>query len=210
MTSARARGFLLTIAFVAGCGSPTPAMSPDASGAAGTSGGAAGATAGTSGSAGATAGTSGAAGATAGSSGAAGATDAGAGDGPSTTDAPAEAAATCAADAGTSTFVAGQTYGEYAVVSVALMGAPCGAYTFTVSDPMGTQVELRRAGSTTVVAAADYLWRTTVSATDATMYATFHFAGYFDVVVRKAGSGTENLYDLMLAIFDGTKVLVVP
>ena len=90
------------------------------------------------------------------------------------------------------------------------MGAPCGAYTFTVSDPMATEVELRHAGSTDVVATADYLWRTTVSATDSTMYATFHFAGYFDVVVRKAGSGTENLYDLMLAIFDGTKVLVVP
>jgi hypothetical protein len=194
------------MALVGGCGSATPAATPDASGAAGANAGANGGA----GMGGASAGAGGTAGATAGSGGAGGVMDAGTADAPSSMDAPAEMAATCPADAGTSTFLAGETYGEYAVESISLMGAPCGSYTFTVSDPMGTAVALRRVGSPTVVAQADYLWRTTVSATDSTMYATFHFAGHFDVVVRKAGSGTENLYDLMLAIFDGTKVLVVP
>jgi hypothetical protein len=112
---------------------------------------------------------------------------------------------------GAATFVAGETYGEYAVVSIDLAaGAPCGAYTLTVPNPEGDDVEMRRAGAATVIAYAAYDWRTTISATDATMYATLHFAGYFDVAIRKSGSGTINLYDLPLAICDGSKILVVP
>jgi hypothetical protein len=210
------------IAFFCGCGSATKAT-PDASGAAGASAGtnggggsgAGGASAGaggaSAGAGGASAGSGGAAtvsagagGASAGGGGAAGVTDGGA------ADAPSEAGGGCSADAGASALVAGEAYGEYVLESVSLMGAPCGGYTFTVPDPKGDDVELRRVGSPTVIAHGSYDWRMTISATDSTMYATIHFAGYFDLVVGKAGSGTENLYDLMLAIFDGTKVLVVP
>jgi hypothetical protein len=217
MTSTRA-GWVVALATVlAGCGSATPSTTPDASGgggaSAGASGGGGGGSGGAAGGGGASgSGAGGSAGATAGSGGApggGGSTDAGASDAPPTpSDAPAEAAA--CTDAGASTLVAGQTYGEYVLESVSIMGAPCGAYTFTVPSPTGDDVELRRTGSTAVIAHAMYDWRMTISATDSTMYATIHFAGYFDLVVRKAGTGTENLYDLMLAIFDGTKVLVVP
>jgi pilus assembly protein FimV len=212
---------VLMISLAFGCGGATPAGS---SGAAGTSGGA-----GTSGAAGSTgaAGTSGAAGSTgsagtsgaAGSTGSAGSADAAAGtdgatgdaaDATSTGDVASDAQA-CTIDAGASpTLVASETYGEYVLESVTLAGAPCGAYTLTVQAPKADDVELRRAGSNAVLAHASYDWLMTVSATDATKFATFHFAGYFDLVVRKAGSGTENLYDLNLEIFDGTKLLVVP
>jgi hypothetical protein len=205
----------LSLSLCVGCGSATPASPAGTTGGAGTTG-AAGTTgsAGTTGAAGTTgsAGTTGAAGTTgsAGSSDAAAAgSDGAAGSGDAATEVATDAQS-CSVDAGAaSTLVAGEAYGEYVLESVSLAGAPCGTYTFTVQSPQANDVELRRAGSSAVVAHASYDWLMTVSATDPTKYATFHFAGYFDLVVRKLGSGTINLYDLDLAIFDGTKTLVV-
>jgi hypothetical protein len=86
-------------------------------------------------------------------------------------------------------------------------GAPNGAYTFHVTSPTAGSVELRRDG--TQVATLAYNWQTTVSATDPGRFHTFGFAGYFDVTIRKAGSGTINLYGMDQSIFSGMHVLTV-
>jgi hypothetical protein len=111
------------------------------------------------------------------------------------------------ADGGTIPITAGGTYTPYAVESIVLGGAPSGAYTFHVTSPTAGSVELRRDGApvTTLV----YNWQTTVSATDPGMFHSFNFAGYFNITVRKAGSGTINLYAMDQSIFSGMHVLTV-
>jgi hypothetical protein len=218
------KGLLVGVVLV-GCGS---ASAPNPNGGAGNTGsagstGTAGstATAGSTGTAGstATAGSTGTAGstATAGSTGTAGSTasDGGATDAAATTDATtttdaAAEAVTCHDELGNAEKIeAGKTYGEYAVETITLLGAPCGVYTFSVASPTAGHVDMKKSGDTTVVG-ADYGWQTTVSATDSAQFYKFHFAGYVDLTGRKAGSGTINLYDLDMSIFDGARVLVVP
>ena len=111
------------------------------------------------------------------------------------------------ADGGTIPITAGGTYAPYVVESIAMTGAPNGAYTFHVTSPTAGSVELRRDGSP--VTTLSYVWQTTVSATDSNMFYTFQFAGYFSITIRKAGTGTMNLYAMDQSIFDGAHVLTV-
>ena len=59
------------------------------------------------------------------------------------------------------------------------------------------------------VDASTYDWTTTVSATNSNMFYTFSFAGHFNITIRKAGTGTINLYAMDQSIFDGAHVLTV-
>jgi hypothetical protein len=197
---------VLVVAALLGCGGVAQKGDGGPTGSAGTTGGA-----GTTGDAGTTgaSGTSGAAG-----TGSAGSSDGGATDGGSSPDGTesdvAVEKAACSADAGSDEqLLAGHTYGEYAVESIDLLGAPCGVYTLWVQSSTSNSVQLRDRGGA-AVATVSYAWQTTVSATDPAQFYKFHFAGYLDLTVRKSGSGTINLYDIDQFIFDNKKVLVVP
>ena len=88
-----------------------------------------------------------------------------------------------------------------------MSGAPDGSYTFHVTSPTAGSVDLRRDGSP--VTTVTYDWTTTVSATNSNMFYPFSFAGYFNITIRKAGTGTINLYAMDQSIFDGIHVLTV-
>ncbi len=103
--------------------------------------------------------------------------------------------------------VEGRTYGEYVVEGIEYTGAQPGKYTFHVEYPTADQVELRKDGSPVVT--SNYIWWTTVSADDATQFYTFYFPGYFSITVRKAGTGTMNLYAMNHSIFNGIESLVI-
>jgi len=60
------------------------------------------------------------------------------------------------------------------------------------------------------VTTLSYSWLTTVSASNPAQYYTFTFPGYFSITVRKAGTGTMNLYAMDQSIFSGHEVLWVP
>ncbi len=103
---------------------------------------------------------------------------------------------------------AGKTFGSYVVHSVTRTGAPAGNYTFHVTSPTAGLVALKRNG--VQVSTLNYVWTTTVSASNPAQYYTFNFPGYFSITVRKAGTGTMNLYGMNLSIFNGTEALWVP
>ncbi len=103
---------------------------------------------------------------------------------------------------------AGGTYGDYAVVDVTIGAAAAGDYTFHVADPRAGEVEVRLDGAT--VATLAYPWGTTVSASDPAQFYTFDFPELFSITVRRAGTGTANLYGLDHSIFDGARILRVP
>src|SRR5262249_6399583 len=96
------------------------------------------------------------------------------------------------ADGGIIALVAGGTYAPYVVETITMEGAPSGNYTFHVASATAGSVDLLRDG--VVVTSLAYDWSTTVSATNAAMFYTFDFAGYFRITVRKSGTGTMNLY----------------
>jgi hypothetical protein len=78
-----------------------------------------------------------------------------------------------------------------------------------VQSTTSNSVQLRDRGGN-AVSTISYVWQTAVSATDPAQFYKFHFAGFLDLTIRKAGSGTINLYDIDQFIFDNKKVLVVP
>ncbi len=94
------------------------------------------------------------------------------------------------------------TYGDYLLKAITMHGAPAGNYTFHVANPQAGVVDLRRNG--VKVMSLSYNWKTTISNDNPYV---FSFAGYFDISVAKAGSGTMNLYQLNKTIFDGKHML---
>jgi hypothetical protein len=113
----------------------------------------------------------------------------------------------CPTSTGTA-IVVGTTYGNYAVQSITLGGAPPGVYTFTIVSGDAGLVTVLKDG--VAVTTLNYNWQTTVSGAshNPVLTATFAFPGYFTIVVLGGSgipNGTLDLYDLNAdSIFDGS------
>ena len=93
--------------------------------------------------------------------------------------------------------IEGGEYGSYIVDDVTIKGGIVGTYTFYAENGNDGYVELYHNGQ--YVEKINYNWQTTVTSTQTY---TFNFS-IAKITVKKAGTGSINLYNMPQSIFDG-------
>ena len=101
--------------------------------------------------------------------------------------------------------VVGETYGSYVVDSMSTSGVEPGVYSFYAEKGNDGYVKLYKDGI--YVETLNYEWITTV--TSKTAY-TFNFSNGISIAVRKAGTGSINLYNMPSSTFDNSHLISIP